>query len=161
VVILSDKNGEEIRKVYPISNNPDNLFRTIFNKNSANVLNQLNFISKNYRPKCDMCSNLCDMEWYMQKVNEAMMIDNHISKSANSNGSFNGNGTINGQVAAGSALGNGISSTKIFLACNTCYESDNFSKDLTKEDFEFANFFNIINPSSNESNIINKKLRLS
>jgi hypothetical protein len=103
--VIITKNGEEVKTVYPINNNPENLFRTIFNKNSLNVLNQMNFLSKNYRPKCDICSELCDIEWYMLK------------------------------------------NTNMLLICENCYEGKCFTKDLTKDDFEIANFFNIMNPA--------------
>ena len=73
----------------------------------------MNFLSKNYRPKCDICSKLCDIEWYMLKISDAK---------------------------------------NMLLICEKCYESDNFPKDLTKDDFEIANFFNIINPT--ESNLL-------
>lgn len=59
--------GEELRNLYPINNNPENLFRSIFNKNTLNPDNKLNFITKNYRPKCDLCNKLCGFEWHMLK----------------------------------------------------------------------------------------------
>jgi hypothetical protein len=110
--VILTKNGEDLKTLYPINSNPENLFRTIFNKNSLSALNQVNFLAKNYRPKCDICSQLCNMEWYMQK--------NQDVKSC-------------------------------LLICETCYESNSYPKDFTKDDFEIANFFNIINPS--ESNL--------
>jgi hypothetical protein len=36
------------------------------------------------------------------------------------------------------------------LLCEACYDSSNFPKDFTKEDFEVSNFFNIINPSESK-----------
>ncbi len=30
-----------------------------------NPTNKLNFIAKNYRPKCDLCNKLCGNEWFM------------------------------------------------------------------------------------------------
>jgi hypothetical protein len=106
--VIITKNGEEVKTVYPINNNPENLFRTIFNKNSLNMLNQMNFLSKNYRPKCDICSKLCDIEWYMLKNCDVK---------------------------------------NMLLICDKCYVGECFTKDFTKDDFELANFFNIINPS--------------
>jgi len=33
------------------------------------------------------------------------------------------------------------------LICGACYESKNLPKGLSNEDFEMANFFNVINPN--------------
>ncbi len=112
--------------MYPINSTPESLFRTIFNKNSLNVVNQINFLAKNYRPKCDMCSNLCNMEWYMH--------------SGGSSASEEKNSTITFE-----------SVKEILLICENCYETDNFPKGVSKDNFESANFFNII--SSSESKI--------
>ncbi len=70
-VILTDKSGEEIKTLYPINSTPEMLFRTIFNKNSQNVLNTMNFLAKNYRPQCDLCSNLCGLDWYIHISNRS------------------------------------------------------------------------------------------
>lgn len=64
-IVLTNKTGEEIKTLYPINNNPENLFRSIFNKNTLNSTNKMNFIAKNYRLKCDMCNKLCGIEWYL------------------------------------------------------------------------------------------------
>lgn len=75
---------------------------------------QINFLAKNYRPKCDLCEKICNIDWYM------------LRKQDESNQSF--------------------------LICDACFENEEYSKkNFKKEDFEMANFFNIINPS--ESNI--------
>lgn len=108
-VILTNKNGDEIKTLYPINTNPENLFRTIFNKNSLNVLNQMNFLAKNYRPKCDICLKLCNLDWYMQK--------------------------------------NASDNKDALLLCENCFDSAHYPRDLTKEDFLIANFFNIVNPT--------------
>lgn len=67
--MLTTKTGEEIKTLYPINNNPENLFRSIFNKSALNPTNKLNFIAKNYRPKCDLCNKLCGIEWFMLNNN--------------------------------------------------------------------------------------------
>jgi len=41
----------------------------VFQSNSTNIINQTNFLDKNFRPKCDLCGNLCDMEWFVRKRN--------------------------------------------------------------------------------------------
>ncbi len=68
-VVLNDSSGNEVRMFYPINNIPENLFRSAFNK-STNMLNQINFIAKNFRPKCDVCNQLCELEWHSKKFTE-------------------------------------------------------------------------------------------
>lgn len=75
-----------------------------------NVLNQMNFLSKNYRPKCDICGNLCAIDFLIKKSN-----NNQINQT--------------------------------LLICSDCYNNEDYPKDLTKEDFDCANIFNIINPN--------------
>jgi hypothetical protein len=36
------------------------------------------------------------------------------------------------------------------LLCEICFETGNFPKGLSKENFEPANFFNIVNPSESK-----------
>jgi len=38
------------------------------------------------------------------------------------------------------------------LICDNCFETGNFPKGLKKENFETANFFNIVNPSESKFN---------
>jgi hypothetical protein len=94
------------------------LFRSIFSKNSMCVTNQINFLAKNYRPKCDICSNLCGLEWYVQNQVEISTEEDPFKKVKNS-----------------------------MLVCEKCFQGGNIPKGLTKEDFEIANFYNIAKPS--------------
>ena len=68
-IIINDLSGNEVKILYPVNNIPENIFRSAFNK-SVNMLNQINFIAKNFRPRCDFCGNLCDLEWLSKKVVE-------------------------------------------------------------------------------------------
>jgi hypothetical protein len=83
----------------------------------------MNFLAKNYRPKCDMCLKLCDLDWYMQSPSSRISKDDNLKNVKES-----------------------------LLICEQCFETGNYPKNLTKEDFEMANFFNVVNPS--ESNFI-------
>lgn len=124
-IILTDKQGEELRSLYPINSTPEMLFRNIFNKNSLSVLNQMSFLAKNYRPKCDICSSLCGIDWYIQ-----------VSKDLVSN--------VPSEESVMTKLKESV------LVCESCYEKSELPKGLTKEDFEIANFFNIVNPSESK-----------
>lgn len=66
-LILTNKEEEEIKSMYPINNIPDSLFRNIFNKNNVSPVNHMNFIIKNYRFKCENCSKLCGLFFYLEK----------------------------------------------------------------------------------------------
>ena len=64
---MTSKSGEEIKTLYPITNNSENLFRSIFSKNSLSNEHKINYLEKNYRTKCDFCSNLCSNDLYSLK----------------------------------------------------------------------------------------------
>lgn len=54
--------------MFPISNCPEHLFRSVFSsKGGVNPINQTNFLAKNYRFKCDECSKLCGLSFYVEK----------------------------------------------------------------------------------------------
>ena len=130
-VILTNKAGEEIRTLFPINNHPESLFRSFFNKNNT-VLNQVNFLTKNYRPKCDLCEELCELDWYItNKTNGKKPFD------------FNDNSSEN-QIP--SILSNS-NEDNILLICENCYEKNEFPNPLTKDDFELSNVFNILMPN--------------
>ncbi len=46
--------------------NNNNINKKIGNKR----IPQINFLLKNYRPKCDLCEQLCSMDWYITKGND-------------------------------------------------------------------------------------------
>ena len=85
----------------------------------------MSFLAKNYRPKCDICSSLCGIDWYIQ-----------VSKDLVSN------------VPSEESLMTRLKES--MLVCESCYEKSELPKGLTKEDFEIANFFNIVNPSESK-----------
>ena len=97
-IIITNK-GKELRTLYPINRISENVFRSflIGNKNSVNIysnnqninnnniennvnnninsngvnkISRINFLLKNYRPKCDLCERLCSMDWYITKGND-------------------------------------------------------------------------------------------
>ena len=45
-------------------NNINNVNNNI-NVNGVNKISRINFLIKNYRPKCDLCEKLCSMDWYI------------------------------------------------------------------------------------------------
>ena len=133
-MILTNKSGDELFTLYPINNHPENLFRSFFTENSV-VLNKINFLTKNYRPKCDLCSGLCELEFY---VANTKLLD------------YQGDSKIPSILNP--------NKQSIMLVCEKCFEKNEFPNGLTKEDFTLSNVFNILVP--NEKFHINLKERL-
>ena len=119
-VILTNKNKEEIRTLYPIHNHKENLYRNFFSENQILINNQINFLTKNYRPKCDLCTNLCDIDWYILRENHPSEIDDIYKQQESKN---------------------------MMLICDNCYEKGDFPLGLSKEDFELSNVYNIFVPN--------------
>ena len=119
-VILTNKNKEEIRTLYPIHNHKENLYRNFFSENQLLINNQINFLTKNYRPKCDLCTNLCDIDWYILRENHPSEIDDIYKQQESKN---------------------------MMLICDNCYEKGDFPLGLSKEDFELSNVYNIFVPN--------------
>lgn len=65
-IILTNKEKEELRAAYPINSVPEHLFKSVFSKNNVSPVNQINFIAKNYRFKCENCGNLCGIFFYLE-----------------------------------------------------------------------------------------------
>ena len=72
----------------------DNLNNNI-NKNGVNKISRVNFLLKNYRPKCDLCENLCSMDWYITKGNDFNELVEEIKEQENNNKNNNNNENIN------------------------------------------------------------------
>ena len=117
-VILTNSNKEEIRTLYPIHNHKENLYRNFFSENQNLINNQINFLTKNYRPKCDLCTNLCEIDWYILKENYSNEKDDKQQENKN-----------------------------MILICENCYEKGDFPLGLSKDDFELSNIYNIFVPN--------------
>ena len=72
----------------------DNLNNNI-NKNGVNKISRVNFLLKNYRPKCDLCENLCSMDWYITKGNDFNELVEEIKEQENNIKNNNNNENIN------------------------------------------------------------------
>lgn len=71
LVITHPENGD-LRNLYPSTTIPYPLFRNIFSNNISSS-SQLNFISQNYSPKCDLCSELCGFNFYIEKNDDNIL----------------------------------------------------------------------------------------
>ena len=122
-VILTNKNGEEIRTLFPIHNHKENLYRRFFSENTNLINNQINFLTKHYRPKCDLCTNICEIDWYITKENNSIL---------------NEENTFYKQIE---------NKNNMMLICENCYKKGDFPLGLSKEDFEMSNVYNIFVPN--------------
>lgn len=142
-VILTNKSGEELRTLYPINTHPEVMFRSFYSKNPKTALNQVNLLTKNYRPKCDLCDSLCGLDWY-------------ISKKLDGKNPFDFNENDN-QKQIPSILTNS-KEDKILLICEECYEKGEFPNGLDENSFELSNVFNILMPNEKLTMKLQSKL---
>ena len=117
-IIITNK-GKELVTLYPINKVSENIFRSFLigsknlnhnqmnnnintninmdkniNKNGVNKIPRVNFLLKNYRPKCDLCENLCSMDWYITKGNNFNELINEIKEEEINNNNQNNNNNL-------------------------------------------------------------------
>ena len=143
------------------------------NINGVNKISRINFLLKNYRPKCDLCEKLCSMDWYITKGNDFSQLfeqikeqenndnnnnnnpnneNNNINNEDNNNENKNQNNNSNFVIS----ISNNNSmkfdkekeksnNYKSILICEDCYNhsEDTFPEGLKKEDFEISSIYNI------------------
>ena len=61
------------------------------NINGVNKISRINFLLKNYRPKCDLCEKLCSMDWYITKGNDFSQLFEQIKEQENNDNNNNNN----------------------------------------------------------------------
>ena len=119
-IIITNK-GKELRTLYPINKISENIFRSFLignknissnnqnvmnnninnnvnnniNVNGVNKISRINFLIKNYRPKCDLCERLCSMDWYITKGNDFSQLFDQIKEQENNNNINNNNLNLN------------------------------------------------------------------
>ena len=75
-------------------NNINNVNNNI-NVNGVNKISRINFLIKNYRPKCDLCEKLCSMDWYITKGNDFSQLFDQIKEQENNNNNNLNNNNLN------------------------------------------------------------------
>ena len=146
-IVLTNKN-KYISTLYPINK----ISNEIFNKFLDNLTNiekelksnnytnsdfyknfqNINFLSQNYRPKCDICDNFCMVNWYISKEN--------LAKNNNEN-----------EIESDNDMGVSISIDEksikkdFFLICEECYNNKDIPlpKNLKRENFENSTVYNL------------------
>ena len=126
-IVITNK-GKEMVTLYPINKVSENIFRSFLignkninynnpmnnnninnnntndnlnnniNKNGVNKIPRVNFLLKNYRPKCDLCEQLCSMDWYITKGNSFNELINEMKEEEMNNNNPQNNNNNNNTV---------------------------------------------------------------
>ena len=152
IVITSNKK-KEIARLYPINKISNKLFNNFIDnfKDVNNYIEEnpnidlkkfkkINFLSQNYRPKCEICGNFCSMEWYITKEN----------KSEEDNDSSNDiNVSIN--------IDEKSLKKEFNIICEECFNSDiPLPNDLVRENFELSSIYNLFAKEKEYNRIVDR-----
>ena len=146
-IVLTNKN-KCISTLYPINkisneifnkflDNLTNIEKELKSNNNTNSdfyknFQNINFLSQNYRPKCDICDNFCMVNWYISKENSV--------KNNNEN-----------EIESDNDMGVSISIDEkslkkdFYLICEECYNNKDIPlpKNLKRENFEVSTVYNL------------------
>jgi SWI/SNF related-matrix-associated actin-dependent regulator of chromatin subfamily C len=148
-IVLYNQKKNIATALYPITKMSNKLFNNFLVDTSnegdktqnlkLKKFNKINFLSQNYRPKCDLCGNLCTMDWFVTKdknTEEESESDNDISikideKSLNK---------------------------EFYLICEECFSKEDVSLpgDLKKENFEVSSIYNLFSKEKLNEKVIEK-----
>ena len=150
IVLTNQKKA--ITTLYPInkiSNKIFNNFLDDFNNNDNNEndnsdlkrFQKINFLSQNYRPKCDVCGNLCTMDWHIskdKKDEEENESDNDLNVSIN--------------------IDEKSVNKEFFLICDECFSNNDIPlpNNLKRENFELSSIYNLFSKEKLNGRIIDK-----
>ena len=115
-------NLNEMEKDIKSNNNSD------FYKNFQNI----NFLSQNYRPKCDICGNFCMVNWYISKENAGKNNPEDENESDN-------------DMGVSISIDEKSMKKEFCLLCEDCYRNKEIPlpKILKKENFEISTVYNL------------------
>jgi hypothetical protein len=149
-IVLTNQN-KNITTLYPINNLPNKIFNNFLNdcisdkENCENSelkkFEKINFLSQNYRPKCDVCGKLCTMDWYITK-------DNKNEEENDSDNDLNFSINIDEKSL----------NKEYFIVCETCFGDQNIPlpNSLKRENFELSSIYNLFSKEKLNEKIINK-----
>ena len=83
-------NNSNVNNNINVNNTNNNI-----NTNGVNKISGINFLLKNYRPKCDLCEKLCSMDWYITKGNDFSQLFEQIKEQENNINNSNNNNLNN------------------------------------------------------------------
>ena len=107
----------------------DNNTNSEFYKNFQNI----NFLSQNYRPKCDICGNFCMVNWYISKENNPLK-NNQESENESEN-----------DMGVSISIDEKSIKKEFFLICEECFTNKEIPlpKNLKRENFEISSVYNL------------------
>ena len=158
IVLKKDKKNFAI--LYPTNKISNKLFNKLID-NFKNVneyieenpnpilkkFEKINFLLKNYRPKCDICGNFCTMHWYTTKeINQK----NNDEEKDDIDSSNDINVSIN--------IDEKSLNKEFNLICQECYSNNDISlpNNLKRENFELSSIYNLFSKEKLNEKIINK-----
>lgn len=150
-IILYNQKKNIATALYPITKMSNKLFNDFlvdtFNEGDGaqnltpKMFNKINFLSQNYRPKCDLCGNLCIMDWFTTK-------DKNSEEESESDNDIN----ISIKIDENSL------NKEFYLICEECFSKEDvpLPGDLKKEDFEVSSIYNLFSKEKLNEKVIDK-----
>ena len=157
-LMIKNKN-KNVALLYPINKISNELFnKFVDNMNNIDIINKdkdnndsafyknfkkINFLSQNYRPKCDVCGNFCMVDWYITKEN--------LGKNEEENES---------DIEMGVSISIDENSLKreFFLICEECFNNKEIPlpNNLKRENFELSSVYNLLSRDKLNHKLIDK-----
>ena len=157
-LMIKNKN-KNVALLYPINKISNELFnKFVDNMNNIEIINKdkdnndsafyknfkkINFLSQNYRPKCDVCGNFCMVDWYITKEN--------LGKNEEENES---------DIEMGVSISIDENSLKreFFLICEECFNNKEIPlpNNLKRENFELSSVYNLLSRDKLNHKLIDK-----
>ena len=151
-IILTSNKKKEIARLYPINKISNKMFNNFIDnckevnsyiEENPNLqlkkFRKINFLSQNYRPKCEVCGNFCSMEWYITKENKEE--DNDSSNDINV--------SIN--------IDEQSLKKEFNIICEECFNSDiPLPNELERENFELTSIYNFFSKEKLNNRIISR-----
>ena len=147
-IVLTNKR-KCVSTLYPINKIPNEIFNKFLDNltdmekgiKSNNQLNSdfyknfknINFLSQNYRPKCDVCGNFCMVNWYISKENINNK-NNHEDENESDN-----------DMGVSISIDEKSLKNEFCLICEDCYNNKEIPlpKNLKRENFEISSIYNL------------------
>ena len=147
-IVLTNKR-KCVSTLYPINKIPNEIFNKFLDNltdmekgiKSNNQLNSdfyknfknINFLSQNYRPKCDVCGNFCMVSWYISKENINNK-NNHEDENESDN-----------DMGVSISIDEKSLKNEFCLICEDCYNNKEIPlpKNLKRENFEISSIYNL------------------
>ena len=165
ISIVLTNNKKTLATLYPINKISNKLFKDFIdnlkNKNNDNCDNnensdknkkkyeKINFLLKNYRPKCDVCKNFCTINWYTTK-DHYLRAKNNEDEKEEIDSSNDLNVSIN--------IDEKSLNDDFFLVCEECFLNNEIPlpNNLKREYFEPSSIYNLFSKEKYNGKIVDK-----